>query len=136
MATYAFLSEEWILQARRIRDEHPDPPPVPAAVRLNQVITSVPFGNGSVDAHLDTTGGTLVVELGHLDDPDVTVTLEYATAKAIFVDGTPQAAMQAFMAGRIRVEGDMAKLVMALQGVSPDAFAASEMQRRIQEITE
>jgi putative sterol carrier protein len=75
------------------------------------------------------------MELGHLDEPDVTVTLEYDTARAIFVDGTAQAGMQAFMQGRIKVEGDLAKLVAALQQVNPDAFEASEVQRRIKEIT-
>ena len=136
MTTFAFLSEDWITEARRIRAEYGDGPEMPAAVRMNQVITDVPFADESVSAHLDTSSGYLTMELGHLDDADVTVTLEYATAKAIFVDGTPQAAMQAFMAGRIRVDGDMAKLVAALQGVSPGAFSASEVQRRIQEITE
>lgn len=136
MPTYAFLSEEWIIEARKIRAEHGSGPEIPAAVRMNQVITEVPFAEDDVTAHLDTSSGYLAMELGHLDDADVTVTLEYETAKAIFVDGTPQAAMQAFMAGRIRVDGDMAKLLAALQGVSPTAFGASDVQRRIQEITE
>lgn len=136
MPTHPFLSESWIEEARRIRADHGTGPEVPSVVRMNQVITAVPFGEGSVDAHLDTTTGYLVMELGHLPDADVTVTLEYATAKAIFVDGTPQAAMQAFMAGKVRVDGDMSKLLVALQGVSPGAFSASEVQRRIQQITE
>ena len=65
----------------------------------------------------------------------MTVTLEYGTARAIFVDGTAQAGMQAFMQGKIRVDGDLAKLIAALQQVNPAAYAASEVQRRIAEIT-
>jgi putative sterol carrier protein len=42
--------------------------------------------------------------------------------------------MQAFMAGRIKVEGDMSKL-MALQGGAPDPTAA-EVATRLREITE
>ena len=42
------------------------------------------------------------------------MTVDYDTAKAILIEGNPQAGMQAFMAGKVRVEGDMAKL-MALQ---------------------
>jgi putative sterol carrier protein len=76
------------------------------------------------------------MELGHVEEPDVTLTLDYATARAIFVDGTPQAAMTAFMQGKIRVDGDFAKLVGALQTINPEAFDASEVQRRIKEITE
>ena len=136
MPAYPFLSEEWILEARRIREEHAGRGiAVPSVVRMNQIVTEVPFGGGTIDAHLDTSSGELVMELGHLDDPDVTVTLDYETAKAIFVEGTPQAGMQAFMAGKIRVEGDMAKLVAALQQVNPGAFDASEVQRRIKEMT-
>jgi hypothetical protein len=133
---YRFLSEEWIAAGRRIRAQHAGGGiAVPAVVRMNQIITDVPFGEGCVNAHLDTSSGELVMELGHLDEPDVTVTLEYDTARAIFVDGTAQAGMQAFMQGKIKVEGDLAKLVAALQQVNPDAFEASEVQRRIKEIT-
>ena len=35
---------------------------------------------------------------------DLTVTVDYETAKAILVEGNAQAAMQAFMAGRIKIE--------------------------------
>lgn len=133
---YPFLSDEWITAARRIREEHlGEGIPVPTVVRMNQVITDVPFRDGPVEAHLDTSSGELVMELGHVDEADVTVTLEYDTARAIFVDGTAQAGMQAFMQGKIRVEGDMAKLIAALQQVNPEAYAASEVQRLIKEIT-
>lgn len=133
---YPFLSEDWIAAGRRIREEHVGGGiPVPSVVRMNQIITAVPFGEGTVNAHLDTSSGELVMELGHLENPDVTVTLEYDTARAIFVDGTAQAGMQAFMQGKIKVEGDLAKLVAALQQVNPEAYQASEVQRRIKEIT-
>ncbi|MDQ6726118.1 MAG: SCP2 sterol-binding domain-containing protein, partial [Actinomycetota bacterium] len=121
MATYPFLSEEWITEARKIRAElaPPSVDAAPASVRMNQVITDVPFGAGTLDAHLDTSSGTLEMETGHLDHADVTVTLDYATAKAIFVDGTLDAGMKAFMEGRVRVQGDMAKLIAALQQLAP-----------------
>jgi putative sterol carrier protein len=134
--TYPFLSDEWVAEARRIRAEHAgEGIPVPTVVRMNQIITEVPFGEGSMKANLDTTSGELVMELGHLESADVTVTLDYETAKAIFVEGTAQAGMQAFMAGKIRVDGDLAKLIAALQQVNPGAFQASAIQRRIQQIT-
>ena len=136
MASYPFLSDDWITEARRIREAHAGRGiAVPTVVRMNQVITEVPFGHGTVQANLDTSSGELVMELGHLETADVTVTLDYETAKAIFVEGTAQAGMQAFMAGKVRVDGDLAKLIAALQQVNPTAFQASEVQRRIQEIT-
>ena len=138
MPTYPFLSDEWIAEARRIRAEVGDQSAgaAPASVRMNQVITDVPFGTGRLDAHLDTSSGTLEMETGHLDDPDVTVTLDYETAKAIFVDGTLEAGMRAFMDGKVRVQGDMAKLIAALQQVAPpDPGVVNHAQARIREIT-
>ena len=74
------------------------------------------------------------MDTGHIENPDVTVTLDYATAKAIFVDGNPQAGMQAFMSGKIKVAGDMTKL-MAMQSGAADPVAA-ELAQKIAEITE
>jgi putative sterol carrier protein len=65
---------------------------------------------------MDTSSGELDMDTGHLDDADLTVTLDYATAKAILVEGNPQAGMQAFMAGKVRIQGDMTKLMMAQAG--------------------
>ncbi len=140
MPTYPFLSDEWIAEARRIREEFrgsgPDQP-VANPVRMNQVITDVPFGSGNLDAHIDTTSGELEIDAGHLEEPDVTVTLDYETAKAVFVDGTMETAMQAFMAGKVRVQGDLPKLIAAVQQqATPLTPEAGEIARRIKEITE
>ena len=134
MAQYAFLSDEWLEAAKKIREEYAGQTSPPAhAVRMNQIVTDVPFGDGTIEAHLDTSGGEMQMETGHLENPDLTVTLDYATAKAILVDGNPQAGMQAFMAGKIKVQGDMTKM-MALQSGTPDP-AQAEIAAKIQEIT-
>ncbi|MDQ1403625.1 MAG: hypothetical protein QOG03_1941 [Actinomycetota bacterium] len=134
MATYPFLSEEWMAEAKKIREEYKGKTPAVAhAVKMNQVITAVPFGEGTINAHMDTSSGEMEMDTGHLDTADVTVTLDYDTAKAIFVDGNPQAGMQAFMAGKIKVEGDMTKL-MAMQQSAPDATSL-ELAGKIKEIT-
>jgi len=45
--------------------------------------------------------------------------------------------MTAFMAGKVRVQGEMAKLLAALQQLTPpDGSAATEVQQRIRDITE
>ncbi|MGV3760072.1 MAG: SCP2 sterol-binding domain-containing protein [Actinomycetota bacterium] len=131
---YPFLSDEWLEAAKKIREENAGSAAAPAhSVRMNQVITDVPFGEGTINAHMDTSGGDLQMDTGHLENPDLTVTLDYATAKAILVDGNPQAGMQAFMAGKIKVQGDMTKM-MAMQQGTPDP-AAAEIAAKIQEIT-
>ena len=132
---YAFLSDEWLEAAKAIREEYAGKGAPPAhVVRMNQIITEVPFGDGTINAHMDTSSGELDMDIGHLENPDLTVTLDYATAKAILVEGNPQAGMQAFMAGKIKVQGDMTKL-MAMQQGTPDPVQA-EVAAKIQEITE
>ncbi|HZU80585.1 MAG TPA: SCP2 sterol-binding domain-containing protein, partial [Acidimicrobiales bacterium] len=112
MATYPFLSDEWVTEARKIREEFEGKGgAVPHQVRMNLVITEVPFQAESIDAHMDSSDGQLKLDLGHIDPADLKVTVDYGTAKAILVEGNPQAGMQAFMAGKIKVEGDMAKLM-------------------------
>lgn len=132
---YPFLSDDWIERARAIREELEDKSPaINHPVRMNLMVTEMPFGDGELEAHVDTTTGDLDIDKGHVDDADLKITLDYATAKALLVDRNPQAGMQAFMAGKIRVEGDMAKL-MAIQTASPDEHAA-EMAERLREMTE
>ncbi len=132
---YKFLSDEWLEAAKKIREEYAGKSAPPAhAVRMNQVITDVPFGDGTINAHMDTSGGDLEMDTGHRENPDLTVTLDYPTAQAILVDGNPQAGMQAFMAGKIKVQGDMTKL-MAMQQGTPDPVQA-EIAAKIKEITE
>lgn len=135
MAKYTFLTEEWVEAAKAIREEHAGDSPAPAhVVRMNQIITDVPFSDDPIHAHMDTTDGELKMDFGHLESPDLTVTIDYVTAKAILVEGNPQAGMQAFMAGKIKVDGDMTKLMTMSAG--PVDPAAAEVAAKIQEITE
>lgn len=129
---YKFLSDEWIAAVRKLREElGEDDTPAPQPVKMNFNIIQVPFGEGTVEAHLDTTGGKAEMELGHLDGPDVTATLDYETAKRIMVDADPSAGMQAFMAGKIKLQGDMTK-ALAMQSGPPNP----ELIEKIQELTE
>ena len=134
MAKHPFLSDEWMEEAKKIREEYRGKTQAPAhKVKMNQIVTDVPFGEGTIEAHMDTSGGDMEMDKGHIDDAEVTVTVDYATAKAIFVDQNPQAGMQAFMAGKIKVQGDMTKL-MAMGQAAPDP-AAAEIAARIKDIT-
>jgi SCP-2 sterol transfer family len=133
---YPFLSDEWLEEARRIRAEYEGKSvPFPHPVRMNLVVTGAPFGDKDIDAHMDTSSGELVLDVGHLETPDLKVTVDYETAKAILIDGNPAAGMQAFMAGKIKVDGDMGKL-LALQSAPVGAeSAAAQMANRLKEIT-
>ena len=65
---------------------------------------------------------------GLLDDCPTKLTLPYQVARDMFVKGDQAAAMQAFMSGQIKVEGDMTKL-MAMQA-QPAAGGPSEAEIR------
>ncbi|MGP0108732.1 MAG: SCP2 sterol-binding domain-containing protein [Acidimicrobiales bacterium] len=135
MVTYLFLSDEWLAEAQAIRAEfNGQVAPIDHSIRMNLVVVEVPFGEGAVHAHADTSGGELVIDIGHIQPVDLKITLGYEIAKAILIEGNPQAGLQAFMQGKIKVEGDLGKL-MALQSLTPDPTAA-EIAARIQAMTE
>lgn len=138
MPSYPFLSEKWIAEAKKIRDEYRPRAPVPGQViRMNQVIVDAPFGDGTINAHLDSSSGQIEIDFGHLPDADVTVTVDYDTARAVFVNQDPQAGMAAFLGGRIRVQGDLTKLMLVFQsGMSSEGSSmAREIAARIKGIT-
>lgn len=133
--THPFLSEEWMSAARAIREKYADQAAKPTiSIRLNQVVTDVPFGDGTVKSYLDTSSGDIEMDLGELETPDVTVTTDYATARAVFVEQDQAASMQAFMAGKIKVQGDMMKM-MAMQTGMPQDDVAKQIAQEIKDIT-
>jgi SCP-2 sterol transfer family len=128
----AFLSDEWFAAVGGAIAEHGGAaasPPGPN-VLMNLVITGSPFGDR--EFHMGSKDGTALFGASHLDGADVTLTTDYATARDVFVSGNQAAGMQAFMAGKVKVQGDMTKL-MASQG---GAGANNELQAAIQELTE
>jgi hypothetical protein len=124
--TYTFLSDEWLEAAKKIAEEHGGAG-APSGVTLNIVVTGGPQG----DRELHFADGGF--ETGLLADAPTKLTVPYTVAKAMFVEGNQQAAMQAFMGGQIKVEGDMTKL-MAMQGGAGgggDQAAAAEALKAI-----
>ena len=133
--TYPFLSDDWMTAAKEIRAKYADQATkVTTSIRMNQVVTDVPFGEGTVKSYLDTSSGDVVMELGELDTPDLTVTTDWSTARAIFVMQDQAAGMQAFMAGKIKVQGDMMKM-MAMQTSMPQDDIAKQIATEIKDIT-
>ena len=130
-----FLSEEWMADVRAIRERHAgETPEITTVLKINQVVNGVPFGDGTVHTYLDTSSGEMVMEFGQLETPDVTLTTDYATAKALFVDQDQAAAMQAFMAGKVVVQGDMMKL-KALQTAIPRNEVTDQIAEEIKAAT-
>lgn len=133
--SHQFLSESWIEAARDIRHRYSgDVPAIDVVVRINVITTKVPFGNGSISAYIDTSNGSLEMELGSIEESDLTVTTDYETARKLFVEQDPTASMQAFMAGRIKVEGDITRL-MVMQTSLPQTDKTDAVAAEIKAIT-
>jgi len=134
MSKFAFLSDEWLTAVFALQDQYRAQLPAPAVkMKMNQLVTGVPFGDGSLQLHIDTTSGQAVMGRGHLEAPDVSVTTDYGTARTLFVDNSQQAAMQAFMQGKIKAQGDMTKLMIP---PPPKNDAQKELEDKVKELTE
>ena len=133
--SHQFLSESWIEAARDIRHRYSgDVPLIDVVVRINVITTKVPFGEGTISAYIDTSNGSLEMELGSIEESDLTVTTDYETARKLFVEQDPTASMQAFMAGRIKVEGDITRL-MVMQTSLPQTETTEAVAAEIKAIT-
>ena len=132
---YEFLSTEWIDATKAIRDEYRGRiSPMTVPVRVNLVVTDGP-GDGTVEAHVDTSSGQPSLELGLVEGPDVTLTMTFGTARAAFAEQDPNAVMQAFMTGQIRVDGDITKLVLMQAQQAQAGPLAAEVMARVRAIT-
>ncbi len=125
-----FLSEDWFTKVEELRG---------AAGELD-----IPDSLKSViiNVNVDREGGEAVAvhlhegnfERGHNDTAEVTLGVNEELARKIFLEGDQAAGMQAFMAGEIKIEGDMTKL-MALQTAVP-SDKQKALLKQIIEITE
>ena len=124
-----FLSDEWattMTEALNSSDEFKQ-----AAsgqqVKLQQVVTDTPDG-GESKYYFQLDGGQAQVGLGEVADAEATITQNYDTAVAIVKQELN--AQNAFMQGKLKISGNMMKL-MQLQGVfnaMPKAAADIEVE--------
>ena len=104
-----YLSAEWIDEARGLAGTQPDRPG--ASARMQYVVTGGPEGDIKYWWRL-VDGKLLESALGVLDDAEVTMTLSYADSAMIQKGELDFNA--AFMQGRIKVAGDMGKLMQLM----------------------
>jgi len=136
--SHPFLSPAWMEAAKAIREKYADQATkVVTVIRMNQVITDVPDSvhlEATIRTYLDTSSVSAELELGELETPDLTITTDYETARKLFVEQDQAAGMQAFMSGKIKVQGDMMKM-MALQTAMPQDEIAKTIAQEIKDIT-
>jgi hypothetical protein len=125
---HEFLSDEWMDAVEALRDEAPEPPAVMKDLVLNVTVVGGP--DGDLDVHLSSGQ----FERGHADSAPTKLVVPYDVAKSMFIEGNPQAAMQAFMSGQIKVEGDMSK-IMAMQAAGAPSPEQEAFQEKLKALT-
>lgn len=148
---HPFLSPGWIEAMRALRAEYAEHErEADFDLAANVTVTNPPFGDGPVLGHIDTTGAIVLIEEGHLDQPDFGVEVEWKLAKQLFVDRDPTQVMPALMGGGIKLTGDSSKVLALASVLAPPPGAAGpegvpddvdvsvlrSLAKRIDEITE
>jgi len=123
-----FLSDAWFAEVEKLRAEAPEPPAALKDLLLNIVVQGGPDG----DREVHIAAGNF--EQGLADGAATKLSVPYDIAKSMFIDGNQQAAMQAFMSGQIKVEGDMSKL-MAMQSAGAPSPEQAAFQEKIKALT-
>jgi putative sterol carrier protein len=124
---YQFLSDPWFDEAEKLIREHSTTAP-PANLLMNLEVAD---GDRTIKFFVGSKDGEALFGKGAADGADLTMSTDIETARQVFVANDQQAGMQAFMAGKVRVQGDMTKLMMQGGGGGNAALSAA-----LQEITE
>lgn len=124
-----FLSDEWFNEVDRLTAEAGDLnlPPTLTNSKLNLNVTNT--ANGDVSASLQNG----ILKKG-ATDASTTINIDEQTLIAIALKGDMNEAMNAFMSGKIRIDGDMGQ-VMALQTAKP-SVEQKELFKKIYAMTE
>ena len=109
----AFLTDDWFSTVETLTVQAGDLnlPPALANLAINLVVTDT---SGNTELALD--GGRILKGLS--SNAKTTLNMDAETLRKVFLEFDMSAAMQAFMTGKIKVQGDMSQL-MALQTAKP-----------------
>lgn len=114
-----FLSAEWMDESRALAEGQPERPG--ASARMQYVVTGGP--DGDVHYYWVLQDGRLVDSaLGELDDAEITLSESYDDA--VSVQKGELDANVAFMQGRLKVTGNMGKLMALLPITSSPEYRA------------
>jgi len=124
-----WLTQEWLDETRGLAERQPERPG--ASARMQYVVTGGP--EGDIQYYWLLENGKLTdSRLGKLDDAEVTLTTGYDDA--VKIQRGELDANAAFMQGKVKVTGNMAK-VMALLPIT-NSPEYKQLQAQIAEITE
>ena len=120
-----FLTEGWANDVTQALNKHEGFKSAMGAADLGIQFNTEDGPNGEVDYYLKSSGGTSNLALGTLDDADVTVKQSYDTAAAISKGELNT--QTAFMTGKLKVSGNLAKLMMHQGAIQQWASAVSDL---------
>ncbi len=124
-----WLSQEWLDETRKMAEGQPDRPG--ASARMQYVVTGGP--DGDVEYYWVLENGKLLQStLGHLDDAEVTLTTGYEDS--LKIQKGELDANAAFMQGKVKVTGNMAKVMSLLPITNSPEY--KQLQADIAAITE
>ncbi|MDQ8934820.1 SCP2 sterol-binding domain-containing protein [Acinetobacter rudis] len=109
----AFLTDDWFATVEKLTSAAGDLNLAPALANL---AINIVVSDQSGDTELALDGGKIVKGLS--SNAKTTLNLDAETLRKVFLEFDMAAAMQAFMTGKIKVQGDMSQL-MALQTAKP-----------------
>lgn len=120
-----FLSEEWANEVTNALNGHEGFKNAIGAADLGIQFNTSDAPGGEVDYYLSTSGGNAELVIGTLETPDVSVKQTYDTAAAI---ATGELNTQtAFMTGKLKVSGNLAKLMMHQSAIQQWSAAVSNL---------
>jgi len=125
-----YLSQEWLDEGAKLAEDQPERPG--ASARMQYVVTGVP-GDGDVSYYWVLENGKLLEsKVGEIADADFTITTTYDDSKKIQTGELD--ANAAFMQGRMKVTGNMGKLMSLMPLTQSPEY--KELQEKIQAITD
>lgn len=111
-----FLTEEWATAVTDALNTHPGFKSAMGSAELAIQFRTTDAPEGDIDYYMTTSQGTANLQMGTLEDPDVTIVQNYETATAISQGELNT--QTAFMTGKIKVSGNLAKLMMHQRAIT------------------
>jgi putative sterol carrier protein len=124
-----YLTQEWMDRAKELAQDFPETPG--ATVRMQQVVTGAPEGDVKYYTVIEN-GKTLEQNVGEDPQADVTLTNSYDDAVKIMKGELD--ANAAFMQGRVKVTGNMAKIMALMPLTNKPEY--KEIQDKLRQETE
>jgi len=125
----AFLTDDWFSTVETLTTQAGDLnlPPALANLAINLVVSDT---QGNTELSLD--GGA--IKKGLSSNAKTTLNMDGETLRKVFLEFDMAAAMQAFMTGKIKVQGDMSQL-MALQTAKPSPEPTDLFKKVLEQTT-